>query len=197
MIRMKFVKTHNDPQSAARCGVITTDHGQIEIPIFMPVGTVGSVKGIYHRDLKEDIKAEIILGNTYHLYLRPGLDVLKAAGLVYGMLRDLAHEEVWVAYLTSANTVISVEMVFKGSVDNVLISPRVILAKALSLDATNIILYHNHPSGSVMPSPSDIKMTANLKKACTLLEVNLIDHLILSREECYSFADEASFKVKK
>ena len=77
---MKFVKTHNDPQSAARCGVITTDHGQIETPIFMPVGTVGSVKGIYHRDLKDDIKAEIILGNTYHLYLRPGLDVLKAAG---------------------------------------------------------------------------------------------------------------------
>ena len=77
---MKFVKTHNDPNSAARCGVITTDHGQIETPIFMPVGTVGSVKGIYHRDMKEDIKAEIILGNTYHLYLRPGLDVLKAVG---------------------------------------------------------------------------------------------------------------------
>ena len=113
------------------------------------------------------------------------------------MLRDLAHEEVWVAFLTSCNTVISVEMVFKGSVDNVLISPRVILAKALSLDASNIILYHNHPSGSVKPSVSDIKMTNNLKKACTLLEVNLIDHLILSREECYSFADEASFKVKK
>ena len=77
---MKFVKTHNDPQSAARCGVITTDHGQIETPIFMPVGTVGSVKGIYHRDLKEDIKAEIILGNTYHLYLRPGTEILHKAG---------------------------------------------------------------------------------------------------------------------
>ena len=77
---MKFELTHNDPQSSARCGLITTDHGQIETPIFMPVGTVGSVKGIYHRDLKEDIGAEIILGNTYHLYLRPGLDILKAAG---------------------------------------------------------------------------------------------------------------------
>ncbi|MGM9767841.1 MAG: tRNA guanosine(34) transglycosylase Tgt [Candidatus Cryptobacteroides sp.] len=77
---MKFVKTTQDPQSGARCGVITTDHGQIETPIFMPVGTVGSVKGVYHRDLKEDIKAQIILGNTYHLYLRPGLDTLKAAG---------------------------------------------------------------------------------------------------------------------
>ena len=77
---MKFVKTAHDPQSGARCGVITTDHGQIETPIFMPVGTVGSVKGVYHRDLKEDIEAQIILGNTYHLYLRPGLGTLKAAG---------------------------------------------------------------------------------------------------------------------
>lgn len=77
---MKFVKTAQDPQSGARCGVIMTDHGQIETPIFMPVGTVGSVKGVYHRDLKEDIEAQIILGNTYHLYLRPGLGTLKAAG---------------------------------------------------------------------------------------------------------------------
>ena len=77
---MKFVKIAADSQSSARCGIITTDHGQIETPIFMPVGTVGSVKGVYHRDLKEDIRAQIILGNTYHLYLRPGLDTLKAAG---------------------------------------------------------------------------------------------------------------------
>lgn len=77
---MKFVKTATDPQSSARCGIVTTDHGQIETPIFMPVGTVGSVKGVYHRDLKDDIKAQIILGNTYHLYLRPGLDTLRAAG---------------------------------------------------------------------------------------------------------------------
>ena len=77
---MKFTKTFSDPGSRARCGVIETDHGLIHTPIFMPVGTVGSVKGVYHRDLKEDVNAEIILGNTYHLYLRPGLDVLKAAG---------------------------------------------------------------------------------------------------------------------
>lgn len=77
---MKFVRTDSDSQSSARCGIITTDHGTIETPIFMPVGTVGSVKGIYHRDLKDDIGAEIILGNTYHLYLRPGLEILKAAG---------------------------------------------------------------------------------------------------------------------
>ena len=77
---MKFQLLSKDPNSAARTGVLTTDHGEIHTPIFMPVGTVGTVKGVYHHDLKDDIKAEIILGNTYHLYLRPGLDTLKAAG---------------------------------------------------------------------------------------------------------------------
>ena len=77
---MKFTKTASDPHSSARAGVIETGHGSIRTPIFMPVGTVGSVKGVYHRDLRDDIGAEIILGNTYHLYLRPGLDTLKAAG---------------------------------------------------------------------------------------------------------------------
>ena len=76
----RFVRQASDPGSSARPGLIQTDHGEIRTPIFMPVGTVGSVKGVYHRDLKEDIGAEIILGNTYHLYLRPGLDVLRAAG---------------------------------------------------------------------------------------------------------------------
>ena len=77
---MRFVRTASDPHCAARCGELTTDHGVIRTPIFMPVGTVGSVKGVYHKELKEDIGAEIILGNTYHLYLRPGLGILKAAG---------------------------------------------------------------------------------------------------------------------
>ena len=77
---MKFSISAKDPHSSARCGTLETAHGAVRTPIFMPVGTVGSVKGVYHRDLKEDIKAEIILGNTYHLYLRPGLDTLRAAG---------------------------------------------------------------------------------------------------------------------
>ena len=77
---MRFVRTASDPHCAARCGELVTDHGVIRTPVFMPVGTVGSVKGVYHKELKEDIGAEIILGNTYHLYLRPGLGILKAAG---------------------------------------------------------------------------------------------------------------------
>lgn len=77
---MDFKLLKTDSQTSARAGIITTDHGQIETPIFMPVGTVGSVKGVSHRELENDINAQIILGNTYHLYLRPGLDVLKQAG---------------------------------------------------------------------------------------------------------------------
>jgi len=67
-------------EGKARAGIIETDHGKIETPIFMPVGTVGSVKAVHQRELKEEVKAQIILGNTYHLYLRPGLDVLEKAG---------------------------------------------------------------------------------------------------------------------
>ncbi len=77
---MKFKLQYTDSKSNARAGLITTDHGQIQTPIFMPVGTVGSVKAVHLHELKEDIKAQIILGNTYHLYLRPGLDVLEQAG---------------------------------------------------------------------------------------------------------------------
>ena len=77
---MTFELQHTDPYSDARAGKITTDHGVIQTPIFMPVGTVGSVKAVHVNELKDDIKAQIILGNTYHLYLRPGLEVLEKAG---------------------------------------------------------------------------------------------------------------------
>lgn len=77
---MKFELIVTSSESKARAGVISTAHGQINTPIFMPVGTAGSVKGIHTRDLKEDVKAQIILGNTYHLYLRPGIQVIEDAG---------------------------------------------------------------------------------------------------------------------
>jgi queuine tRNA-ribosyltransferase len=77
---MKFEIKSKDAQSKARAGELVTDHGVIHTPIFMPVGTVGTVKGVHQRELKQDINAEIILGNTYHLYLRPGTEILKQAG---------------------------------------------------------------------------------------------------------------------
>lgn len=77
---MRFSISHKDKNSKARAGEISTDHGIIQTPIFMPVGTAGTVKGVHQHELKEDIKAQIILGNTYHLYLRPGLEVIEQAG---------------------------------------------------------------------------------------------------------------------
>ena len=77
---MHFDLLHTDSKSKARAGIIHTDHGTIETPIFMPVGTAGTVKGVHQHELKEDIKAQIILGNTYHLYMRPGMEVVEGAG---------------------------------------------------------------------------------------------------------------------
>lgn len=81
---MKFQLQATDPRSDARAGIMTTAHGQVPTPIFMPVGTVGSVKGVHFEELRRQVKAQIILGNTYHLYLRPGLEVLRAAGGLHG-----------------------------------------------------------------------------------------------------------------
>ena len=77
---MKFELKGTDKSSKARAGIMTTDHGVIETPIFMPVGTVGTVKGVHQKELKEEVNPDIILGNTYHLYLRPGVDILEQAG---------------------------------------------------------------------------------------------------------------------
>ncbi|MES2555937.1 MAG: tRNA guanosine(34) transglycosylase Tgt [Bacteroidota bacterium] len=77
---MHFELKHTDPQSKARAGILQTDHGAIETPIFMPVGTQGTVKGVHQQELRDDVEAQIILGNTYHLYMRPGIEVMEAAG---------------------------------------------------------------------------------------------------------------------
>ncbi|REA55225.1 tRNA guanosine(34) transglycosylase Tgt [Dyadobacter luteus] len=77
---MNFTLQVEDPHTKARAGVVETDHGTIQTPIFMPVGTAGTVKAVHQRELKEDVKAQIILGNTYHLYLRPGLDLIQKTG---------------------------------------------------------------------------------------------------------------------
>lgn len=81
---MTFEVQHTDNISDARTGIITTDHGQIKTPIFMPVGTAGTVKGVHFSELREQVNAQIILGNTYHLYLRPGLDILRQARGLHG-----------------------------------------------------------------------------------------------------------------
>ena len=119
---MKFTKEHVDTSSSARAGTIITAHGEIKTPIFMPVGTIGSVKGIHIKELHEDIKAQIILGNTYHLYLRPGAGILEQAGGLHKfngwhkpILTDSGGYQV---YSLSANRKLNEEgVVFRSHID--------------------------------------------------------------------------------
>ncbi|OUS02587.1 tRNA guanosine(34) transglycosylase Tgt [Flavobacteriales bacterium 33_180_T64] len=119
---MKFELKASDPKSKARAGVITTDHGQIETPIFMPVGTVASVKGVHQRELKNDINPDVILGNTYHLYLRPQTPILEKAGGLHKFMNwdrnILTDSGGYQVYSLSANRKIKEEGVkFKSHID--------------------------------------------------------------------------------
>lgn len=119
-----------------------------------------------------------------------------AAEIAGDKLRRLEHEELWVAFLNRANVVMSFEMLFKGALDSVIISHRDIIAKALSKRATNIILFHNHPSGCPTPGTSDIEQTRLLQKACKMMEIGMLDHIIVSQNSYFSFADERTTKFK-
>jgi queuine tRNA-ribosyltransferase len=119
---MKFDLLKTDPQSKARAGSITTDHGVIETPIFMPVGTVASVKGVHQRELKDEINPDIILGNTYHLYLRPQTEILEKAGGLHKFMNwdrnILTDSGGYQVYSLSANRKIKEEGVkFKSHID--------------------------------------------------------------------------------
>lgn len=119
---MKFELKAKDPLSQARAGIVTTDHGAIETPIFMPVGTVASVKGVHQRELKEDINPDIILGNTYHLYLRPQTEILEKAGGLHKFMNwdrnILTDSGGYQVYSLSSNRKIKEEGVkFKSHID--------------------------------------------------------------------------------
>tara|TARA_R110002049_G_scaffold292708_3_gene477326 strand:+ start:705 stop:1835 length:1131 start_codon:yes stop_codon:yes gene_type:complete len=119
---LKFTLEQTDPNSKARAATMVTDHGVIETPIFMPVGTVASVKGVHQRELKEEINPDIILGNTYHLYLRPKLDILEAAGGLHKFMgwdrNILTDSGGYQVYSLSANRKIKEEGVkFKSHID--------------------------------------------------------------------------------
>ena len=119
---MKFELKSKDKNSKARAGVITTDHGIIETPIFMPVGTSATVKGVHQRELKNEIKPDIILGNTYHLYLRPGTELLRQAGGLHAFMGwdkpILTDSGGYQVYSLSANRKIKEEGVkFKSHID--------------------------------------------------------------------------------
>ena len=119
---MKFIIQHKDKASKARTGIVHTDHGDIETPVFMPVGTAGTVKGIHHRELIHDLHVKIILGNTYHLYLRPGTAALMEAGGLHRFMNWqlplLTDSGGYQVFSLSANRKLSNEgAVFKSHID--------------------------------------------------------------------------------
>lgn len=145
---MKFTLLNNDAHSGARAGTIVTDHGVIETPIFMPVGTAGTVKAVHQRELKDDIKADIILGNTYHLYLRPGLEVIEAAGGLHKfngwdkpLLTDSGGYQVY--SLSGARKIKEEGVTFKSHIDGrkLLFSPEYVMDIQRTIGADFIMAF--------------------------------------------------------
>ena len=118
-----------------------------------------------------------------------------AASIIIPELQTLDHEESWVLFLTADNRLLCKEMITKGTLTSTLLDARTILRRALLNNAAAIILTHNHPSGNPTPSNSDIKMTSDIKEACHLMSITLIDHLIISTDSYFSFADNTETAI--
>src|SRR5215216_1607888 len=154
---MSFQLVQTDNKSAARAGVLNTAHGEIQTPIFMPVGAAGSVKAIHQRELEHDIHAQIILGNTYHLYLRPGIELLEKAGGLHkfnGWSRPLLTDSGgYQVYSLGANRKITEEgVVFKSHIDGSrhLFTPESVMDVQRSIGADIIMAFDECP-----PYPSE------------------------------------------
>ncbi|MBT8273338.1 MAG: DNA repair protein RadC [Bacteroidia bacterium] len=111
--------------------------------------------------------------------------------LMQPLLGDLAHEEFWIIYLNNSNKVLQKSQLSKGGITGTLVDVRLVLKKALELNATGLILVHNHPSGTLNPSEADKKLTRKLKDASLSLDIKVLDHLIITEKAYFSFADEA------
>ena len=102
----------------------------------------------------------------------------------------LNHEEFWVLYLNNANLIIKTAQISKGGITSTEVDTRIVMQEAVILKATQIILCHNHPSGSVNPSKADLQLTEKIRKAAQIMDIILVDHVIIHREKYYSFAEE-------
>ena len=127
-------------------------------------------------------------------YLTPIKASAQAAGYLREDFRDLDHEESWILLLNSANLPLAKKMITVGTIKSTQIDHRRIIKEALLTNATAIILFHNHPSGTPVPSVADINETNKLRKACDIFDISLLDHIILTDESYYSFAEETQNK---
>ena len=127
-------------------------------------------------------------------YLTPIKASAQAAGFLREDLRKLDHEESWILLLNSANLPLAKKMITVGTIKSTQIDHRRIIKEALLTNATAIILFHNHPSGTPVPSVANINETNKLRKACDIFDISLLDHIILTDESYYSFAEETQNK---
>ena len=121
------------------------------------------------------------------------LDCKAAANTVHDVLNGLDHEEVWGIFLTNDNSIISTEMLSMGTLTQTSIDNRTGIRRALLNNAAGIILLHNHPSGNPQPSQSDIRFTSGMKKACDLMDIRFLDHIIFTEGGFFSFSEEKTF----
>lgn len=118
---------------------------------------------------------------------------IAAEKAVRDVMYGLDHEEVWGLFLNTGNTIISREMLSKGTLTQTSIDNRTVIKRALMNNANAVIILHNHPSGNPKPSPADIRITERMKKACDLMDVRLLDHIILAGESFFSFSEERTY----
>jgi DNA repair protein RadC len=160
--------------------------GKVTIQEMMKLKGIGKVKAI-------TIIAALELGRRRQAALSLDKPIVKSsrdiANYLQALFRDLPHEVFAVAYLNQANRINHLEIISKGGITGTVADPRVILKKAILEDAVNLIICHNHPSGSLQPSRADQELTKKLKEAAKLFDISLFDHIIVSESGYFSFAD--------
>ncbi len=161
--------------------------GKLSVKQLMDFKGIGEAKAI-------SIVAGLELGRRRREEDAPVTSKIKSSKDVYMVMNpvigDLEHEEFWVLYLTNSNTILQKKQISIGGKTGTLVDPRIVFKAALDFGATAIVLAHNHPSGRLIPSQSDKIITQKLKEAGTSLDIKLVDHLIISDKEYFSFADE-------
>jgi DNA repair protein RadC len=161
--------------------------GRLQVGDFMKVHGIGEARAI-------TIAAALELGRRRQCYIPPIKPIVKGskqiAEFIRSRLRDHQHEVFGVVFLNRANRIRHHEVISMGGITGTVADPRVIFKKALSEDAVSLILFHNHPSGSLQPSQADEELTERLVSAGKLLDIRILDHIIVSGEGYFSFADE-------
>ena len=161
--------------------------GKLHLEDLMKFKGIGDAKAI-------SIAATLEIGRRRRAEELPKLNQIISSGTVYNLLHpvigELAHEEFWVIYLNNSNRILSKDQLSKGGITGTIVDSRIIMKNAIRLGATALILAHNHPSGTLRPSESDKSITKKLKIAGEILDIKILDHLIITQESFFSFADE-------